>query len=530
MQSTLGRRNITARFFQTAGLITGLFLIETGLLFGWARNPESRLLPAAAAVIGVWLATAGLLAAWRIYRQLIEPVGELEDFAGQLVRGDFPPPLKSAAGRREAYPELNRSLGILRDRLQNLNARLRDSQNREQLQRRGGDSAELRNRILADLAPELRRPLGSLGGYLRLLALRSDAPQRGEWLQACETQLAAAEKQLERLIDISELVEAEPEENGSAAFDAAAFLRQTIDSNARYLKDRGITLVNRYSADLPEEFTGSRVLLMQLLGILIRSAGLSAEPGETVEFICTRENGSPVFTLRGVEHTGDGAPLAEAFRKYREYGDRLPPENTELAVLGLLFVEAEAAKIRARLAIDTDPEVGTELKLYLDRSWSDMPRRPGTAGAIRFAGNSEKTAAAADQPAAAEYRFPERLLVFSRTPEPADILRALHPQCRLLAGGMPPALPHHCGPGDFDAAVCFIPDKRGDRLAEEFEAFMRVANTAGLPVVAVLNRRSERLTRLLERAGVRRTLSEPVNYPELEKLLSRCRRSAGADA
>ena len=123
------RKSAAKRFFQTAAIQAALMLLEAALVLACILWPEVKVLPLLAGIAAMWALVAFGFAFGRFYKHVVRPCSEHEKVAQALARGDFPP---SAPPRpREFFPELSRSINLLRDRLQYLEATLRERRTRE---------------------------------------------------------------------------------------------------------------------------------------------------------------------------------------------------------------------------------------------------------------------------------------------------------------------------------------------------------------------------------------------------------------
>lgn len=510
------------RFFLTSLGAAGLFAACCLMLILWGFFPENRLLAAAGAVLAVWFAAYGCIVGYRLYRRLFRPLGELQHFAAALSRGEYPAPLKT--GNRNGYADLAHSLNVLRDRLQNLNARLQEQRHRDTREQASGDEAgELRSRILTNLAPDLRIPLNAMSGYEYLLTRHPDAPQREHWLNAMSRNVLAAERIIERMVDIGQLSRFADTETDKEVFDTASFMRRVVEYNALHLGENGITLLNRFSAKAPEELLADREMLFQLLNILIRVIAHTAENGDTIEFACFAEGNQVVFDIRDSGGCRGNDSLAALFKTCRGAGGEVLQKKTELTMLGLLFVESQAAGFGARLEVTAAGENGTELQLILPESVIAPPRRAASGpGAIHFAGNAGQDhrdghAAYGPGPAAGQLRH---LLLIDTDRDFAEILETLLPNAELTTYPTLDKLPGNFDIHRFDAAILAIVPRWGRNYSVATLDFLANAEQAGVPVVAMLTDRSERLRRTLGRGGASRIMTKPIAYNDLVNFLT----------
>ena len=500
---------ISARFFRLVLFLALLFIVCVILLFLWGFFPDNRLFPAAAAVLGVWLAAGGLLISRRIYRRLIQPLEELEEFADRLARGEFPAPLKNDGTRRNAFPNLVRSLNLLRDRLQSADTRLRSSRQQEDHFRTGDGNGELRSQILTRMLPDMRIPLNALAGYEYLLKTRPDAPEREEWIAAIGHNLHTTERLLERLLDIGALGAQGNRDRIESPFDLTALIRQLTEYNTRYLLEKDVTLVKRFSSDAPEELVTDRALLFQLLTILIRAVGHTAAPGNSVEISCEHDLHNTLFKIREIGPVVRKNPLAEWFHAYRRnHQHGTPPERV---ILGLLFVETQAATINGRLEVHEKDTA--ELCLVLEEAAVPQHVSAG-AGAIRFA-NTTAGLHHTQHPSTGNLQEPRRLLLLDANRDFAAILCALLPKTDIRTLPPPDRLTEYPSPAEYDAVLIALGASGFHARTPELEKFLSDAVAAQTAVFILVNDQLEQYRRHLSLFPGMRVLQRPVNYPQL---------------
>lgn len=509
------------RFYLIALAAAALFLLESVLLVLWAFFPQDTVFGAIAAVVAVWLGAVGGIGVWLVYQKIVRPQLAIENFAGALARGEFPPLLKGAGSRNEAFPELTRSLNLLRDRLQNQNARLQTlRQYEQQLQQHDKDeSGELRSRILTNLAPDLRIPLNALSGYEFLLKTDPGSPHREEFFRAIGRNVISAERTIERMVDIGQLATPIEGETDRGSFDTGSFMQQLANYNAPALAEQEVKLALHFAANAPEELSLDRELLFQLLTILIRVAEHIVARGEQLELSCSSENDTVVFTIRTASASEPHRELAELFNTQRNGSADLLKE-TELTLLGLLFVESQAHLLGAELLVSGFGEHGAELKLVLPENVAASHlRRTGSIGTIHFAGTSTNPDGLhlGRHPGPGT---PKRLLLIDNDRDFGIILQYMFPETEVEIYPTLDRLPKSVALKNFDAAILAIVPRWGRNYSEATLDFLAATVQADLPVIAMLTDRSERLRRKLSRAGAGRIMTKPVNYQELKNYLT----------
>lgn len=506
------KNSLKSRFFVSIAFIGSLFAACAIMLFAWGEEVDNVLFPAAATVFGVWLAIAAGVAIWNVYFKVIKPYEELDEFTTRLLHGEYPLPIHRT--ERQSYlADLSRSLVLLRDRQQNLNARLQDCLQREnELRRQSELYSELKSRVLAAAIPDLRLPLNAIGGYLYLLNSNPGSGHCPEWVRAIEYSLLECERQLKTLLEIGQMTTRREQGTGLSSFKTAAFMRETSQLSAHFAKERNVALVNCYSASSPQAIHSDRRLLEQLISILLRTSLGVSPPGGTVEFSCASADHAIELRVR----TGGGDDrfrrLPELLRNYHA-GElpEVPPEHEKLA-LGLLFVEAQAALVNGTLQIDTDDRSRLEFTLRLP---GDIPESRGGSGKF-FGTASNESAAAPAVPPGRVPLCPRRLLVMEKDRDVLAILRALCPLTEIVVidsvrGREPDP--------SFDSILLNVSVSLSDEELSQVISYLEKAAELEVPVIILQDDDSPRLARYLAFPAAGRKFIKPFDFKELRRCL-----------
>lgn len=508
--------SLKGKFFIASAIFAVLFAAAAILIAAWSQHPDSGVLAAAAAVFGVWLAAYSIASSYLIYRRLIAPITEIDRFADRLVHGEYPPQANTAT-RQDDLPALTRSLNLLRDRLQNQNARLQSCLQREQDQlRHSALYSELRSRFLTTMLPELRLPFNAISGYLYLLNTYPASGHCAEWIVEIENRLHDCERMLENFIEIGRLTHTENADAAPAEIDTASFMREVSQLNGHFAKQRNVALVNRYSADAPKTIGSDRRLLDQLISILLHTALASTAPGGTVEFSCAGEPRHLVFKIRSSTNHPQLIQLPELFRTYhRSETAEIPAQNQKI-VLGLLFVEAEAELVKGTLQVEYDDRGHVELALRLPVT--ELRPENKTAG-IRFSDNSAADPEKSTPRYGREPASPRRMLLIDTDHEFLHILRSIFPETEISAVPSALALPEATELAAFDSVILNIAPNHGEELISAAEDFILLAEKMKLPVVVVQDDDSASLSRRLHWTGVGKRFSKPLEFKTFRRHL-----------
>ncbi|MCQ2379095.1 MAG: hypothetical protein MJ016_07830 [Victivallaceae bacterium] len=256
----------------------------------------------------VAITVASLILGWVFERKVMRPLERAIAFAEAMAKSEKIPALALDDNPDEDMEALLTALNVLHDRQQNLVARAHQSVAHQLKMNRERDRFEgLKQATFGEVLSEVRRSLGILKG--QWLA-QEDAPSAKLWKKSIRRQSALA-REIEQLFDINRLDWKRWNSPLSARFDTADFIHELLE-NARLLsRTREVSLVSRLSTDVPGRLFADRELLMQLLGILLRTACRAAEPRSEVFFGGVRdERGEAVFEILFTPRGGVPAALA----------------------------------------------------------------------------------------------------------------------------------------------------------------------------------------------------------------------------
>lgn len=472
------RKSAAKRFFQTAVIQAVLMLLEAGLILGCILRPENRVLPLLAGITAMWALVAFGFAFGRFYKHVIRPCTETEKAAQALARGDFPPSLPPRV--REFFPELSRSVNLLRDRLQYLESSLRDRQTREQLVRRDGNDAALQSRVYSRLLARLYPPLTLMAGFLEL-----PDPTREE-KQAAAGQAHVA---LRRFGELIRALRTDAGEEAESTFDLSMFLRDFDDAAQAFLQRRAMTLSCSFGAELPVALRGDRPWLERQLMDLLHIAAQESESGRRLELACGMADGTVYFTVADPFEND----LAAEFQKSQDADSSAPGGETALSLLELRLASTRARLRQATLVVEEYGRGGSRLCLTLDPSWIAPPEPEHTAGLDRFV---ESTRHTAPPPAGPETG---RMLVVAREPEFAALLAARHPGTEWAVCAPERALPE----AEFRRILAVIPAEIAARRLERLENDLCRAALRGASVKVLDPGMHRRFRRHLRECGIR---------------------------
>lgn len=273
---------------------------------------------------------AALTITWLVARRIAAPVADLAAAAGRLAAGHHARVLDPGLGPE--FAALARAFNATADRL--------------------AATEQVRQRMLADLAHELRTPLASIEATVEAVADGVLAADQDAW-----TTLTDQTRRLDRLVDdIAAVSHAEerslrPDLHTRALSELATTAATAV--RARYAA-KGVTLTMHTSPDDPDVRVDPQ-RFGEALTNLLDNALRHTSPGGTVTITTGRatELGQDVARA-AVADTGEGFPPAEADRLFERFyrTDHARAHHGGGAGIGLTItkaiVNAHAGTIRAR--------------------------------------------------------------------------------------------------------------------------------------------------------------------------------------
>lgn len=164
-----------------------------------------------------------------------------------------------------------------------------------------------RQEMLSSIAEDLRQPMSSVVGYIRLLLVEEAgklAPAQRNYLDRVRASVERLDSMLNDLICVASMHDGEPV-LATRDVNLAAIVDQAVAANSILLREKKLTL----KVDLPEtmpELKADPDALQQILVDLLRNAGSTSPQGGTVNLRVAVEQNGHASLLMQVGDTGGG--------------------------------------------------------------------------------------------------------------------------------------------------------------------------------------------------------------------------------
>jgi signal transduction histidine kinase len=234
--------------------------------------------------------------------------------------------------------------------------------------RQAKDVAETANqaksRFLANISHELRTPLNAIIGFSELIAKEAFGPVgQPRYAEYARDILRSGTHMFELVTDILTMakLDARRYELAFERFAPAALVSEVADifRGTETAQHRQITVES--AAGLPDLYADRRALRQMLLNLL-SNAGKFSEKDAPIAIECRCEAGSLELSVtdKGIGMTAEEAALA--VQPFHQVDNRLT-RKYDGAGLGLSIVKAMIEQHGGRLAIDSEPGVGSRITL-----------------------------------------------------------------------------------------------------------------------------------------------------------------------
>jgi len=218
----------------------------------------------------------------------------------------------------------------------------------------------LSGRVMAEVAHEVGTPLHSVAGHLELL--RKDlplsvlTPDVARRLTIIESQVARVIEIIERLLDVTRRVPAEP-----GPVDLARLAQDTADLVRPGLARAGLTLDVRSDPGLPLVL-GQQDQLQQVILNLLTNAIAATPSGGRVE-VTTRARATEAEVEITIADTGRGVPLADRKRIFEPFFSTKEPRRG--TGLGLFITAQIVREHKGQMEVESEEGTGSTFRVVL---------------------------------------------------------------------------------------------------------------------------------------------------------------------
>ncbi len=459
-----------------------------------------------------------------------ESRGYLETRWARFLAGDIEPTYEYRIVHANGTPRwlFQRNMPVCDEsgRLVALDGMVTDVTERKSLEQRlrrdlesADEASRAKTRLLARVGHELRTPLNSIVGMCEVLA---EAPLPLEQRQ-CVATIAHSGDALSRLIneilDISRMDSGQME-LARAPFDPAELLGEAADDVLARAREKGLRLVVRTGADLPQTVNGDPGAIRRVLGNLADNAVRFTARGEVELMVGLRndETGFPWLVYR-VRDTGRGIDPREHRMIFEPFATaRLSEDSSPGAGLGLAVSARLAGLMGGSITVESRPGLGSLFTFSVPVELPDRKTPDETPPALKDAPQRE----------APSPQTVRRVLVAEDNAANRNVL-ALYlegsPFVADMAADGAQALALF-RPGTHALAIMDIdmPVMDGFAATRELRRMEAKAQTAPIPVIALTAHDLPEIRRLMREAGCTDFLVKPVRKTRLFEAMSQaCR-------
>ena len=339
-----------------------------------AFAPENDFAPSAISRVGVLLAISAValclagVVAQRLARRSARPLAELAAESERIGRLELDQPVQ-VSGRWSEVQAMARAQETMRVRLLAATQGLEDAvaqRTRELVQARDAANAGARAKatFLANMSHEIRTPMNGIIGLTRLLIQGKPSPGQADYLQKIAESADSLLHIINDILDFSKI------DAGELALESTALqldevMRKVVQTVAPMAHERGLELVVRRAAAVPNHLVGDPNRLQQVLVNLMSNAvkftragevflGVDAADGDLDGVVLT-------FTVRDTGVGMSAAQMANLFQSFRQ-GDDSMARRFGGTGLGLAISQRLVGLMGGQIVAESQPGQGSTFR------------------------------------------------------------------------------------------------------------------------------------------------------------------------
>ena len=373
---------------------------------------------------------------------------------------------------------------------------------------------QAKDAFLAHVSHELRTPLNAVIGLSELARRISTDPRQQEYLDKATGAGKTLAGIINDLLDLSK-ISASRMELETITFSLRALIQRSRSVMVHRATEKGLELVERIDADVPDVLVGDPLRIEQILLNLLSNA-IKFTPAGRVELRIGLDTGEKARVGLAIEVEDTGIGLAEETiaRLFQPFAQADASMNRKFGGtgLGLALCRRLAEMMGGDISVTSREGAGTTFRVRLRLAVGDAANLP------------EVTQTARTQALPAGYRDAQ-VLVVDDQPLNREIVEALLAQVGIIArtasdGREALDIVRKAGPGAFDLVLMDIQMPIMDGLAATRE-IRNWSGFANLPIIAMTAHTMKHEKEIGTAAGMNGHIGKPFETSHFFELLAR---------